>query len=229
MTKFPALNKENLTSFGRHAAVSLPLGAALIFVVSYILGVNFIIPLFLICIFAYLKAFLKDYKLLNLSFLFVIIFAVSFFIVQEGLPLFYIPFAAISMLSAILFEELALSLLITLASSVSIAYLVGDIYTGILFLISGILSIIFTRGARNRVTIIRAGFIAGLAQAGSVFFIGHFSISHPQVYMWFMLNGVISALIVIGILPVFEYLFKIITNISLLELADFGQPILQRM
>jgi putative nucleotidyltransferase with HDIG domain len=133
------------------------------------------------------------------------------------------------MLSAILFEEIGLSLLITLASSISITYLAGGIDAGLLFLISGISSIILVRGARKRVTIIRAGFIVGLMQVISLFFIDHFRIGYPQRYLMFMLNGIVSSVIAIGILPIFEYLFKTVTNISLLELTDFGQPLLQRL
>ena len=44
-----------------------------------------------------------------------------------------------------------------------------------------------------------------------------------------MLNSIVSSVIAIGILPIFEYLFKTVTNISLLELTDFGQPLLQRL
>jgi putative nucleotidyltransferase with HDIG domain len=45
----------------------------------------------------------------------------------------------------------------------------------------------------------------------------------------FFINGIVCGIIVIGVLPIFEYLFKTVTNISLLELADFSQPLLQRM
>jgi putative nucleotidyltransferase with HDIG domain len=44
-----------------------------------------------------------------------------------------------------------------------------------------------------------------------------------------MINSVLSSIVVLGILPVFEYLFSTVTNISLLELADFNHPLLQRM
>ncbi|MDP2938258.1 MAG: HDIG domain-containing protein [Candidatus Omnitrophota bacterium] len=232
MTKLHAVNKPRfILESGRlrQAGVGLLFGTALVFVISYLLGINFIIPLLLVCIFTYLKLFSRNYSLLNLSLLFVIIFAISYFIIQEGLPIFYIPFTVIPMLSAILFEEIGLSLLITLASSISITYLVGDIDAGLLFLISGISSIILVRGARKRVTIIRAGFIVGLVQAISLFFIDHFRIGYPQRYLMFMLNGIVSSVIAIGILPIFEYLFKTVTNISLLELTDFGQPLLQRL
>ena len=213
----------------RHRGVRLLFGTALAFFISYLLGVNLVIPLFIICIFSYLKFFSKSYNLLHLSLLFVVIFVISYFVVQEGLPIFYIPFAVIPMLSSILFEELMLSLLITIASSISIAYLAGDIDAGLLFLISGVLSIILVRGARKRITIIRAGFIVGAVSAVALFFINHFGFSYPQHYLMFVINGIVSGVIAIGILPIFEYLFKTVTNVSLLELADFNQPLLQRM
>ena len=236
MTKLHAANKLKFTSDlfqisdrFRQTGMRLIFGTVLVFLVSYLLKVNFVIPLFLVCIFTCLKFFSRNYSLLNLSLLFVIIFVISYFVIQEGLPIFYIPFIVIPMLSAILFEELGLSLLITLASSVSIAYLLGDIDAELLFLISGILSIILVRGARKRVTIIRAGFIVGVVEVIALFFIDHFKIGYPQRYLMFILNGIVSGVIVIGILPIFEYLFRTVTNISLLELADFSQPLLQRM
>jgi putative nucleotidyltransferase with HDIG domain len=133
------------------------------------------------------------------------------------------------MLSAMLFEETALSLLLTIASAGSIAYLIKDIDAGLLFLISGILTVILCRGARKRVTVIRAGFIVGIAQAIALFFIDHFRFGYPFRYLMFTLNGIVSSIIVLGVLPIFEYLFRTVTNISLLEMADFGQPLLQRM
>jgi putative nucleotidyltransferase with HDIG domain len=42
-------------------------------------------------------------------------------------------------------------------------------------------------------------------------------------------NGVMSAIIVTGILPIFETLSKTITDISLLEIADLNHPILKEM
>jgi putative nucleotidyltransferase with HDIG domain len=50
-----------------------------------------------------------------------------------------------------------------------------------------------------------------------------------QNYLILFLNGLISSIIVLGVLPIFEYLFKTVTNISLLELADFNHPVLQRL
>ncbi len=44
-----------------------------------------------------------------------------------------------------------------------------------------------------------------------------------------ILNGVISSLLVIGVLPVFESLFSITTDITLLELSDMNHPLLKRL
>ncbi len=63
----------------------------------------------------------------------------------------------------------------------------------------------------------------------TLFFSEHFNLHGPTRYIILMLNGISCSIIVIGILPVFEYLFKTVTNISLLELADFNHPILKRM
>jgi len=134
------------------------------------------------------------------------------------------------MLTTLLFNNLEISLLITLATSVSVASISSHSFqAGLLFLISGILSSTLVLGARRRTTIIRAGFMVGVVQVISLIFIDRFWIGLANRYLVLMLNGIVSSIILLGILPVFEYLFKTITNISLLELADFNHPLLQRM
>lgn len=44
-----------------------------------------------------------------------------------------------------------------------------------------------------------------------------------------MVNGVLSAFLVIGLLPFFESLFAITTDITLLELSDMNHPVLKRL
>ena len=47
--------------------------------------------------------------------------------------------------------------------------------------------------------------------------------------IYVMLNGVLSGVIVLGLLPVLENSFKIITPYGLAELADHNQPLLKRL
>jgi len=215
--------------------IKFSLSTIFVFLICYILRINLAISLFLLSILLYIKFSyknlnLKPYVFLHLTLLFVIIFVTSYFVLRQGWSEFWIPFSVIPMLSAILFNQLQLSLLLTVASSVTVASLAhNNLYLGILFFISATLSSIFVYGARRRITIIRAGFIVGFVQVISLFFIERFSIQPLRNYIMLMFNGIISGVIVLGILPVFEYLFKTITNISLLELADCNHPLLQRL
>ena len=212
--------------------------AGAIFLVCYVLQLNLAIPLFLFCLLVYLKLQTnsKKYGLLNIALLFIITFVTGYFIIKKGWPIYFIPFCAIPMLTALLFNQLDLSLIVTLASAVVIASITGNnLYLCLLFFIGGVASSILIRGGRRRrIAIIRIGLVAGVLQAVTLFFIEQFSVNRidiifPVKYLFFILNGVVSSIIVIGVLPVFEYLFKTATDISLLELADFRHPLLQRM
>lgn len=205
----------------------------LIFLISFILKANLAVALFLICLYVYTKCrriSFGNFKLPNISLLFLIIFSASYFLIRHGWQVYYIPFSLIPMLSILLFNNLEISFLVTLATSVACSSLSNmPFQLCLLFLISGIVSIILVNEARKRSTIIRAGFITGAIQVISLVFIEHLWIGLPERYLILFLNGIVSSMIVLGVLPLFEYLFKTFTNISLLELADFHHPLLQRL
>lgn len=217
------------------SSLGFALGAAVVFLTSYILGINFIVPVVLFSLVAFLKFSSRDpqfagSRLLHLAFLFVIIFTAGFYIISRGLPIFYIPFCFIPMLAAILFDGLGISLLLTLASAFSIPAVNNyNLNLAMLFLVSGITAGILVKNARRRIEIIRAGLITGAVLIIALFFIEGFRIAHPEKYFILLLNSLACGVVAAGILPVFEYLFKRVTNISLLELADFNHPLLQRM
>ncbi len=205
------------------------------FILHYIIEFNLAIFILLIALCSYLKfsethSDIKSYTLLDLTLLYTLIFSTGFFIIDHGYSMFIVPFCVIPMLSVILFNEFRVSLALTIAGAFTIAALVGNnLNLGLLFLISGISAIILAFGARKRSVIMRTGFIIGLIQVITLFVIEGFYVKDINRFIALFLNGVVSSIIVIGILPVFEYLFKIVTNISLLELADFNHPLLQRL
>ena len=214
------------------------LGTTLVFLLSLIAQINLIIPLFLTSLLFYLKfkGAKSNYTLLNISLLFLISFVSGYYIIKQGLKpewawlVFCIPFSFIPMLTTLLFNDLEISFLITLATSFSIASVSNNSFQlGMLSSISGILSSILVKDARKRTTVIQAGFIVGIMQLTTLIFIDRFWMAQPFRYLILLLNGLISSIIVLGVLPVFEYLFKTVTNISLLELADFNHPLLQRL
>lgn len=213
--------------------IKFVLSIVAVFLISYILQVNLVTPLFLICLFAYLKfrnLNIRNFRFLYLVFLFVINFTATYFIIDQGLPVYFIPLLVIPMLTTLLFNNLELSMLITVANSVSIASISRSFFPlCLLSLISGLLASILVLGARKRATIIRSGIVVGIIEVISLIFVDRFWIGLPHRYIILILNGILSSGIVLLSLPLFEYLFKTVTTISLLELADFHHPLLQRL
>ncbi|MDD2680207.1 MAG: HDIG domain-containing protein [Candidatus Omnitrophica bacterium] len=205
----------------------------LAFIFSYFAQINLALTLFLVILSGYLKLRGLDIKccrLLNLFLLFLVIYAGAYFIIRQKLSIFYIPFSIVPMLATLLFNSLEVSLLITLASAVAVASFSGlPLQTTLLALTSGAVSSFLVLGARKRSTIIRAGIFNAILQILVLILLEHLWVGLPSRYLTLFLNGIISSIIVLGVLPVFEYLFNTATNISLLELADFHHPLLQRM
>ena len=206
---------------------------ALALVFSYIAGINLSLTLYLAVLYFYLKIRalnIKNANTLNLSLLFLAISAGAYFLIKDNFPLYYIPFSVVPMLTTLLFANLELSLLMTLACSVSIAsFYAYPLQAMLLCLISGTVSSIFVLGARKRNTIILAGIFTAIFQISTLVLMERFWVGLAARCLVIFLNGIISSIIVLGVLPVFEYLFNTTTNISLLELADFHQPLLERM
>jgi hypothetical protein len=217
------------------SSLKLILGVALVFASSYFLQINLIVPLFLSLLVAYFlnlapDPYQKGHNLLNLALLFVIIFVGSYFIIRSGWSVYYLPFSLVPMLATLLFADLRISLLLTLASAISIGSIAGmHYYLAVIFLISGIVASLLVLGVRRRIAIMRVGLITGLVQMLALLLVDRFLPADPAKYLILLLNGLASSILVLGILPLFEYLFRTVTDISLLELADFDQPLLQRM
>jgi putative nucleotidyltransferase with HDIG domain len=89
--------------------------------------------------------------------------------------------------------------------------------------------------ARTRTRIIRAGVIAGFAQILCV--VGITALNAPNVDEVTVIaqaaacigSGFLAAVLALIILPPLERLFRISSDITLLELTDLGHPLLQRM
>jgi putative nucleotidyltransferase with HDIG domain len=205
------------------------------FVLAMIIKINLILAFFLaVCglylVYLYHHIRYKPTRFLHIIFLFVIVFAQAAFLWRQGDPLYFFPFAVVPMLAALLFNELLASLVLVVVSALTVAVVFGNqLYLALFLLISGLTSVMLVFGARRRITIIQSGIIIGLVQTICLILIYRFNPNLVSNYLYFFINGAASGVIVLGILPVFEYLFKTITNISLLELSDFNQPLLHRM
>ncbi|PYJ47272.1 MAG: hypothetical protein DME85_06365 [Verrucomicrobia bacterium] len=108
-------------------------------------------------------------------------------------------------------------------------------------LISGFTAVSLTLQVRRRSKLIRAGVGVGLAiwlLALTFGLIGPINWFFPMANDWGMIglqsalaigNGIVTATIVGGTLPILEHLFQITTDISWLEASDLNHPLLRRM
>src|ERR1043165_2969055 len=108
-------------------------------------------------------------------------------------------------------------------------------------LISGFTAVYLTLQVRRRSKLIRAGLGVGVAiwlLSLTFGLIGPINLFPPTANDWGMLgvqsalaigNGLVTAMVVGGMLPVLEQLFQITTDISWLEASDLNHPLLRKM
>ncbi len=121
--------------------------------------------------------------------------------------------------------------------------LVGRIDAPMLFngLIAGFTAVYLTQQVRRRSRLIRAGFFVGVAiwlLSLTFGLIGPINWFNPAATDWPMIalqsafaigNGLVTAMLVGGALPILEQFFRITTDISWLEASDLNHPLLRRM
>src|SRR5438309_1994593 len=111
----------------------------------------------------------------------------------------------------------------------------------VISLISGFTAVYLTLQVRKRSRLIRAGFGVGIAiwlLSLTFGIIGPIDFLSPNSIDWKMIgiqsafaigNGIVTATVVGGILPIFEHMFQVTTDISWLEASDLNHPLLRRM
>ena len=232
-------SKEEYINFGIAFLI-----VALLAIFCYSFGYSLLIPLILVALGTHLffikKASFKVFLDLGLM-LFLLILG-SHFVNQYNqspyvtIPVYYIPVAGVAMLTMLLFKDLQISFIMSFLSSVVVTSILGK-DTGIMltFFLGSLAGVYTVKDARTRGQLLAAGLFVSffhliciLLQKPDLQLILSEQyakdILHPLV-----LNGFISALFVGATLKIFEYIFGVLTNFSLLELSDFNQPLLKRM
>ncbi|MDR0901505.1 MAG: HDIG domain-containing protein, partial [Opitutaceae bacterium] len=152
-----------------------------------------------------------------------------------------LPYAAPTAIAALL-----VAILIDTGSAIFVA-LVVSIFTSVIFgnrldllvvtFLSSMIGIFFCRQVRQRGRVVRAAVLGGIAVAIFAFFLGiidqqpifHPPFTVPAQMLAGLCNGLLTGIIVVGIIPVIEGLFKRTTDITLLELTDYNHPLLTAM
>lgn len=111
----------------------------------------------------------------------------------------------------------------------------------VISLITGFIAVFVTLQVRRRSRLVRAGVYVGLATwilAATFGQIGPIIWELPAQTDWGMVGwqsfaafatGIATAVVVSGLLPILEHIFKITTDISWLEMTDLNHPVLKRL
>ncbi len=205
---------------------------------SYLGGIAFLLVIFILIFSIYMKLreprFMETPKELILTTLISLIAIAIFKTVQMmPFPSYIVPFSSAIMLIAILISPTASMIACTLLSILTGIIFGGRLEIMLVSMVGGLVGIYATRNIRRRFEIAIAGFVVGLANAVVIVSLGLINNLQPRAYFWDSLwgiaNGLISGFIVMGLLPIFEHLFKITTNITLLELSDLNHPLLKEL
>ncbi len=105
-------------------------------------------------------------------------------------------------------------------------------------LVVGFVAVLVSDGLRRRSRLVRAGVLVGLTvnlfglMFAQIAGAGPPSIDWPQIGYGTaaaLAGGVVTAILIGGLLPVFESAFRVTTDISWIELADLNHPLLKRL
>ncbi|MDR0800362.1 MAG: HDIG domain-containing protein [Endomicrobium sp.] len=179
------------------------------------------------------KTILKDNDAVVLICLLFIIAVLIFQISREYISPFVSPVSAFTLMSAMLFSP-RLGILYAVYLSSFAAFLNSmrfDIF--IVMLCGGVIAAASAQSIRNRADFINAGIKTAAANATIIsmfYFFGMYRVADLKHNLFYgTLNGAFGIIIILVFMPLFEKLFSRTTNIKLIELSDFNNPLLKRL
>lgn len=99
--------------------------------------------------------------------------------------------------------------------------------------LSGVVGSYFAAGTRQRANLVRAGFMSAVVAAFAAALIAGinnfgWALIGQQIVLTLIVGG-LTGMLSVGLLTFFEQVFKVTSEITLLELTDFNHPLLRRM
>jgi cyclic-di-AMP phosphodiesterase PgpH len=111
----------------------------------------------------------------------------------------------------------------------------GNVYLAAYTLMSSAGAIYHLQNCRDRTALVRAGLWIGAVNAATALSLDLLGASEPNLYLIVFdsfcgfASGVFAAMVASILLPLFEWLFEITTNIKLLELSNLNLPLLKQL
>ena len=191
-----------------------------------------LISLLILYIFNYHKEIFDD---INKIILLGVIYVTIIFIARLSSQIsgYIIPTAFASMLIALtLNSKLALGMTFLIGINIGFIFL-GEIDYMIVALAGGLISIFSIRRATQRSSLTRAGLLIAAVNVVSIIALGLIHRNPTELMfrnsMWGVLNGFISSILTLGMLPFLETFFDISSSFRLMELTNPNQPLLKQL
>ncbi|PXA03931.1 hypothetical protein DDZ13_09845 [Coraliomargarita sinensis] len=240
----------DLERLNAYRTAELKLGSRSLIFNELFLGRLILTVLMLVAIYIYLRQGMQDLRkrnraiaitavsiLLNLLLIRLIIMIGDSELINSGTTKSMLPFIAPYALAPILVAVLvgsAPAVLSTLIISVIFGIIHGNSIDFLLIaFLSGVVGTFAASNIRKRSQLVRAGLLAGASAAiagAAIALLNGFSAGLVgQQTLIALIVGGITGVLAVGVLPIFEQVFKITTEITLLELTDFNHPLLRRM
>ncbi len=151
--------------------------------------------------------------------------------IDASLLVYAVPLVTGSMLAALLIDIHTAIVFTVITSLITGLWLNNPLYSIYIFT-SGLTAAFGVIRCKKRSAIWRAGFSVSLVSVFTALILTLFegklfSMDTTAIALAAFANGIIVTILVSALLPLFEYLFKITTDISLLELLDLNQPLMR--
>ncbi len=205
--------------------------------VGKFLHVLFLLSLLIIYIFLFRKKIYWDnIRLILIALLILLISFITYLVSQINVTvpielLIFVP--AASMLITIIFDS-RLGFNSTIILALIVGALRGNDYTfAAMNLFAGALAVYTVRDVKNRSQIFRSFFYILLGYTTAILAFGLERFETPIVmleeFAFAASNALISPVLTFGLLIFFERIFRITTDLTLLELSDFDRPLLREL
>ncbi|MFH1006456.1 MAG: HDIG domain-containing metalloprotein [Candidatus Latescibacterota bacterium] len=175
----------------------------------------------------------RDGLLILLSMLLFLPTSVASYATQHGgISEFLIPVALSAMLATVLFDA-EVALILTMVSALFVGAISGYFGEVLVALLCGAGAVFMVRNIHHRHQFYRAMILLPLCYAlttvaTELLRLGKLEGLHEGLF-WGAINGFTSCVLTIGLLPIFETVFGITTNLTLVELSDLNRPLLREL
>ncbi len=179
------------------------------------------------------EVYYSNPKILTIFLVFIIELALIYAVDHWALSYYLYPVAFLPMMITILFDA-ELSVLATIVMAVVLGIMQRfDFTIALMTIVVGIVVSFTSHQVRRRSQFFRIMLFTSMSYVIFILLVETMKLTATEDLLndmgFGLVNGLLTVLLAIGLLPVFESLFGITTDITLLELSDLNHPLLKRL